>query len=181
MKIPVTFFMLLMLGVPLIAMDSIGAVSVGANNYLGVNSFYDEIEPSGVAIGLIVPVRFPNRPVHLKMRAAMHDVDPSKYNTSDASFLQVVNEILVGYDIIQRGQLRILPQLGLGAGGERYKVTEGVGGAHVDVFVDLSCRIDYVLPHFNLGALVNFERDLNLGLGSFLSANRLNVTLIISK
>ena len=161
--------------------EEIGAFSIGIDNYLGSNSLYDEINPSSPAFGAIVPIRFPNVPTHLKIKIAMHDVDNSKYNDPNATFLHVVNEILVGYRIPRRNKVILLPQIGIGASGERYKIEKGLAGAHVDIFIDLSFRIEYELTKFNIGAMLNFERDLNLGHGSFLSENRLNAALIISK
>ncbi len=160
--------------------EDIGAVAIGINNYLSPSSAYDAIESRGLAVGVMVPVNF-QRPVHLKLKAAFHNVDAKKIGESEPSYLQFSNEILVGSKWIKQGPLGILPQIGLGFVAERFRIAKGDGGSHGDFFIDLSCRFDVELPDFNLGILINFERDFNIGYGSFLSPNRLNAALVLSR
>jgi hypothetical protein len=160
--------------------EDIGAVLIGTNHYLGASSSYEEISPSGLAIGLIAPVNF-KRPVHVKLRAAFHGIDADQVDATDPKYLMFSNELLVGSKWIKNGGLALLPQVGLGFVAERYRISKGNGGSHGDFFIDLSCRVDIALADFSIGALVNFERDFNIGYGSFLSPNRLNMALVISK
>lgn len=165
----------------LLALEEIGSLSIGINKALGSNSSYPEINSSGPAFGIVVPVRFPNIPTHLKIKIAFHAIDDTNYNLPDASYLHVTNEFLFGYKSWQRQQFTFLPQIGIGASGERYKIEKGVGGSHFDIFVDLSLRLDYQLSKFCIGAMLNFERDFNMGYGSFISPNRLIFSFTISK
>ncbi len=159
--------------------EDIGAVTLGMNNYIAAGSSYEAISSGGAALGLIVPVNF-KRPVHLKLKTALHNVDADKLGELDPGYVLITNEVLVGLKWIENGNLTVLPQLGLGFVAERYRISKDNARSHGDFFVDLSCRLEIALTHFNIGALVNFERDFNIGYGSFLSPNRLNVALLIS-
>jgi len=162
------------------AAEDIGAVIIGVNNYINRTSEYSEISSKGVGVGILLPVKFPNRPVHVKLRAAFHNVDDTAENPN-STFLQIANIYLIGYKWIEKGNLSMLPQIGLGVQGERLKIAEGTGGAHMDMLVDFAFRVEYAIQALKLGLLINFERDFNTGYGSFLSPNRLNVSLVISK
>lgn len=179
MKTIMIFFMICILAAPDFADETIGAVSIGMNNYLGSSSEFPEISSQGPGIGLLVPVSFPKRPVHLKLKASFHNVTESE--NMNSSFILISNEILLGQRWLKAGRMDVLPQIGLGFLGERYKIEKGNGRSHGDIFFDLSFRFDFDLDALNIGALVNFERDFNLGYGSLISPNRLNVALVLSK
>lgn len=161
--------------------EEIGAITIGINNYVAAGSTYEEILPRGLAIGLLVPVNFPKRPVHIKLNAAFHEVDAAKIKASDPDYFSFSNEVLLGATWIEMHKINILPQAGVGLVAERYRISKGNGRSHADFFIDLACRFDIELPDFNIGILINFERDFNIGYGSFLSPNRLNAALVFSK
>ncbi|MBN1558906.1 hypothetical protein JW998_01560 [candidate division KSB1 bacterium] len=161
--------------------EEIGTISLGVDNYLAAKEAYSEIRPSGRAIALLAPVRFPNIVAHLKIKFAFHNVDGVQIAYPNAEFLHVANELLVGIKSYRKNRITFLPQIGMGVTGERYKMDKGVGGAHADIFFDLSCRIDYQLGAFSIGALMNLERDLNSGHGSYMSETRLNFALLLAK
>ncbi|MBN1466472.1 hypothetical protein JXA02_11960 [candidate division KSB1 bacterium] len=181
MKILVLILIPVLFLVPLSLAEEIGAITLSIDHYLAQKAAFDEIATTGSAFGLLVPVRLPNVIAHLKIKYASHRVDGGRTDNPNAEFLHISNEVLVGYKSCQKNSVVILPQIGIGVTGERYKVDEGVGGAHADIFFDLSCRIDYQLKRFSIGAMVNLERDLNLGLGSYISENRLSLSLLVSK
>ena len=172
---------LILFSVNVLRSEDIGAISIGLDDYLAPKSEYEDIRPNGIACGLLVPVRFQRLVTHLKIKFSFHQVDVIATENPNAEFLHIINEMLFGYYVSQGNNFAVLPQIGFGVTGERYKISQGVGGAHVDIFIDLSCRFDYKLPGFNIGTMLNFERDLNLGYGSYLSENRLNLSFLISK
>ena len=161
--------------------EDIGALSVGVDNYLGSKMMYNNIAQNSATFGLLAPIKFANVTAHIKIRFAYHHVDASHLDSDNASFLHATNEILFGYKLPQQGKLMMLPQLGIGFSAERYKIDTGIGDANIDMLLDASFRVEYEMSHFNVGAMLNFERDFSLGIGSFLSPNRLNLALIISK
>ena len=161
--------------------EEIGAIGLGVDNYLAAKEAYNEIQPSAPAFALLVPVRFTKIVAHLKIKFAFHSVDGARIGYPDAQFLHLANEFLVGITSYHKNKITLLPQIGMGVTGERYEMDKGVGGAHADIFFDLSCRIDYQLSGFHIGALLNLERDLNSGHGSYISENRLNLSLLLSK
>jgi len=172
---------LLICGTSLLAMEEIGSLSIGIHNAIGNNASHKEINSRGPAFGILIPVQLPTIPTHVKIKIAFHDIDDTNDNLPDASYLHVTNEFLFGYKSWQQNNISLLPQIGIGVSGERYKIEKGVGGSHFDIFVDLSLRLDFELPHFQLGAMFNFERDFNMGYGSFISPSRLNFSLLFSK
>lgn len=180
MKIIVFFFIMLLLCSSSFAADQIGALCFGRDTYFARNEFFDEIGAAGFSAGLLVPVRFPDIPVHVKMKVAFHPVENSNKN-ENSNYYHLTNEILLGHTFPEYKNITLLPQIGLGASAERFKIEKDYGRAHVDIFIDFSLRLDYDLKYFNVGALVNFERDFNIGNGSFISPNRINLSLLVSR
>ena len=154
---------------------SIGSLMVGWTRYFNVVDSY--AKPSGVLLGLLVPVNLPGVDTHIKIKGTFFNVEGDEFS----GMASLVNELLVGKIAYKEDYLFVLPQLGLGARSESLFHRFDEGYFNVKLFIDASLWIDYHLETFSAGFMFNFEHDLPSQDVGFISDNRFSVSFVLTK
>lgn len=165
--------------------QKIGAVFIGANNYLKTTgNNHSHVKLTGVSAGWLIPINISTLPVYYKVKAAHHTIE--EYNTVEFIkelnyFFSVTNEILVGKKFKVDDKITIIPQLGFGAMGEAVYRDWNDGFTNGGAFVDFSVITSYNCGKLSLGLLVNYEKGIIPDCDSMVSDQRLNVALLLLK
>ncbi|MBN1558907.1 hypothetical protein JW998_01565 [candidate division KSB1 bacterium] len=155
---------------------SIGSLAFGWTRYFS-NIADSYAKPSGVSLGVLVPIAIPNLDTHLKVKATYVNVQGDNFNGMAA----VVNELLLGKIAYEEDYLFVLPQFGFGYRSESLFYTYDDAYFNVKLFIDASVWIDYHLETFSAGIMFNFEHDFPGEEIGFIADNRLNVSFILTK
>jgi len=175
----------LMIIVPDLYGQKIGALFVGANNYLvsGGDNEYN-INATGLSVGWLIPINISNLNIYYKVKASHHKIneyDRSPYWRKLEYFFSAVNEILIGKRLAINDKVNIIPQIGFGAIGEAAYYDWDKGATHGEAFMDLSFLSTYDMNKLSLGIMINFEKDIIPAPSSIISDKRLNVTLVVGR
>ncbi|HPG40178.1 MAG TPA: hypothetical protein PLP19_14995 [bacterium] len=165
--------------------QKIGAVFIGANNYLYTyRNNHSHVKLTGVSAGWLIPINISSLPVYYKVKAAHHsveDYDSFGFYGKLNYFFSATNEILVGKQFKVDDKISIIPQFGFGAMGEAVYRDWNIGYTYGGTFIDFSVITSYDCGKFSLGLMTNYEKGVMPDKDSMVSDQRLNIALLFIK
>lgn|GEM_PF-3007944 len=165
--------------------QSLGGIFFGLNHYLNVDEDkWNNIDASGFSAGFILPMNIQKVSIFFKLKTSFHTVGPNysyQYDRSIDHFLSVINEVLIGKQILPSNKFELLPQFGLGAIGESFYFDWNKGYCHGDYFVDFSLLLKRKSRIVDMGIMFNWENGLNKEVEGFLSSKRICTSFVIMK
>lgn len=165
--------------------QKIGAIFIGANNYLNTGSGnHYHVNLTGVSAGWLIPINIERLQVYYKVKASHHTIEDYEtygFRAKLDYFFSASNEILVGKKFKKGEKICIIPQLGFGAIGEAAYYDWDQGLTHGGAFIDISFIITYDYRNLSFGLMANFEQDIISEAESMVSGQRVNISLLLLK
>ena len=140
---------------------------------------FDEVDPSGIQFGLMIPIHVEFAEIDFKMKAAFHDSRDVLNNDSKNSYLSATNEFLIGKSYQLENNLEVVPQIGFGMMLETIFGEFGDGIVYDQVFIDLSVQILLSNDNYKYGLMINLENGIYASHDNYIANHRLNSSFII--